>query len=616
MGRGVGAASAARKAKNDAFYKKAPGTKAHAKPSFVATSSATSKGYMRPKLEGTSAAAEVPVSIGDEILLSLYEPSFATGFVSSTLDEQGCVVQCLDGAATVPPDLSACRFFVYPKMQYNMLTELSRQLPELTEEELVKLLFESKQGSMGVNGEPSISTNLKENALYERYRPIIHDEIMTNLLELKSAIGEQVHFGDTIQLRHSTSRKFLSLDKSAAASMDPLCTRLHLLEHGSQSSWFTLLPGFKSKSLGEPVKYEDAILLQSTSIRGCNLHVSRTNIQESAGRAIGRGAHNISAVWEVYSGEPSPYVTSTMEVNAAGDAARLKVHPYALQNAVYANQHLSASMRSIGGELAADTEDYLGLGGGDGGGYMSSADLLLQAGSVVQIHHRESDTYLVCSPRDVSAVTYGRKAGHNSPRHLRFEQVLKASALGMMKAEEGARMQNSNSFWRIVTKDHMWGGSMLGWNREYRIKHVASDLYLCPTSLKPHAESRLELGAHGLRDKGNTSTARWNAATVFAIKGEDRDDQPTNSTDNLAVTTEYAKDATVWLLHSFEMWRERKDPSGDSSTFGSGGLLYMENTVTRQWLALGLPVREGEKLSEGVPVRRWRATAAVDRHEK
>ncbi|KDO22611.1 hypothetical protein SPRG_12592 [Saprolegnia parasitica CBS 223.65] len=86
--------------------------------------------------------------------------------------------------------------------------------------------------------------------------------------------GQLVHFGQPLQLQHVQSGKFISTISKTVAEMDKVCMRLSLVAHGSSKCHFTLVPCFKTKSIGDTVGYNDAVCIARTKSPASFLHMS------------------------------------------------------------------------------------------------------------------------------------------------------------------------------------------------------------------------------------------------------------------------------------------------------------------------------------------------------
>ena len=65
-----------------------------------------------------------------------------------------------------------------------------------------------------------------------------------NLAELSRSLGSEVKYGSSIQLRHTSTGKFVTLDtKRCGHESGSLAVGLE--KDGSEHSWFTVTPAFR-----------------------------------------------------------------------------------------------------------------------------------------------------------------------------------------------------------------------------------------------------------------------------------------------------------------------------------------------------------------------------------
>eukprot|EP00854_Cymbomonas_tetramitiformis_P025661 gene25661-31378_t len=255
------------------------------------------------------------VRIGDEILLSVHEPWLSTedafGFICATTDFRSCVVHSLQPEVKVPHSMMYTQFFIYPKMSHNVLKEIARHMPKPPSEieilralrsydsadvpdldhtdirtEKVSNLTSTSLAVLDVRGTGRSSIEEDIQAAIKMCLPKFEEEYLANIMELKRISGQSLVFGDVVQLRHRLSGRYLTINQNAASLEEQDCMRMTLEDFGGRSSWFRILPGFRSKTQGEPVLYDDPVLFQSVDAAH-NIHVAscgsqiRTCIQPS-----------------------------------------------------------------------------------------------------------------------------------------------------------------------------------------------------------------------------------------------------------------------------------------------------------------------------------------------
>ncbi|KAG7386160.1 hypothetical protein PHYPSEUDO_000592 [Phytophthora pseudosyringae] len=225
-----------------------------------------------------------------------------------------------------------CLFEVVPKMTYDATIAL-RSLVDDT-------------------GQPSRQPSNQHTLDNLRFKS--EAETRLNAMMYKKLKGTQVIYGQTIQLRHMKSGKYVSLDHSPipfrGSEYSPV-----FLDAGGPSSHFNVLPRFKLRSKGAPVQLTDQMILTGgTESQPFNLFVSNRNTTDGVSTGVvGSSVH--SSQWRaVYydnldgesftaSGELS-LPSRTDEALRAGSCIRLF--------------HLESS--SWLGFHGADTGDYFG----------------------------------------------------------------------------------------------------------------------------------------------------------------------------------------------------------------------------------------------------------------
>ncbi|KAK3286919.1 hypothetical protein CYMTET_5549 [Cymbomonas tetramitiformis] len=518
----------------------------------------------------SSLMTNVDVRIGDEVILSVYEPWLSTeecfGFMCATTDLRSCIVHCLDPELKVPHSLIYSRFFIYPKMQYNSLSDASRSFPNKSEEEILEMLETTAVSTVDadvddktsgaferpINSSKTTSKGKKETLLKLKDR--LEKERMANLLELKRGSGDKVFFGDVIQLRHRISGKYLTVQQSSVAVEEKDCMRMELLENGTRASWFRVRPGFKSKALGDPVQYNDPVYFQSVNISQSNVHVASVGLQfqQNADRAPSTVKMHTSP-WKAKTLD-SPYMKAILEVNACSQPTRFKIIPYASQTAV----------RSILSDRSSREAQYCQLDQGVVPQEVNPVEKpldMLCAGSVLQIQHCESGGLLM---------PFNQRADTDFCKwQLNFEVHDDASK------DMGASTFLSNSFWKVEKTSHMWAGGRLVWNQFYRIKHVATRLYLRPGSLHRWAAVRKAFVCGKFSTSGTIKLLHVARFLVDVF-------------NSVEMTDQCMDPVTLWRLRPFERYKEGTDPEGRAAGFGVSSLLYLQNVKTGQFLSTRL----------------------------
>jgi hypothetical protein len=81
-----------------------------------------------------------------------------------------------------------------------------------------------------------------------------------SFMRLKS--GNNVSFGDIIQLRHVKSGKFVSVIQNQVANVERENSKVQLVSYGSQLSWLQVLPRYKIDKEGDKIAANSEILMK------------------------------------------------------------------------------------------------------------------------------------------------------------------------------------------------------------------------------------------------------------------------------------------------------------------------------------------------------------------
>ncbi|CAK4925818.1 unnamed protein product [Aphanomyces euteiches] len=177
---------------------------------------------------------------GDTIYLSIDGEGIvhSDGFVDERL---GCVA---DSA-----QLEQCLFKVLPKLSYEAHKALERVKQQLSEAS-DKYMLMAQQAKIERDLNDAISRRIDED-------------------------GQVVQYGQTIQLQHVRSGKFVASRIKTLADVDKTCMKLSLQEEGSTKCWFTFLPRYKTRSLGSSVMFNDAVCISRAKYTRHFLHLSQ-----------------------------------------------------------------------------------------------------------------------------------------------------------------------------------------------------------------------------------------------------------------------------------------------------------------------------------------------------
>ena len=85
-----------------------------------------------------------------------------------------------------------------------------------------------------------------------------------------------------IQLKHTKSNKYLTINKNLPAFGEKNAIRVYLDTIGSESSWFIVQPFYKLRTIGDKILVGDKIILQSF-VGKHSLHLSEKDLSDYPG---------------------------------------------------------------------------------------------------------------------------------------------------------------------------------------------------------------------------------------------------------------------------------------------------------------------------------------------
>ncbi|OQS01713.1 ryanodine-inositol 1,4,5-triphosphate receptor Ca2 channel (RIR-CaC) family protein [Achlya hypogyna] len=128
-------------------------------------------------------------------------------------------------------------------------------------------------------------------------------------------LGKRVTYGQTIQLRHVKSAKFMCGREGVTPSID--AAEIHL-GHGSSDAHFALFPRYKLRKFGEPVHRLDQFFL-TTEAKQLHVHAS-SRLASDGVSALVVGSKSHSSSWRVVPFERQAPATNGLQ---AGNCVRL-----------------------------------------------------------------------------------------------------------------------------------------------------------------------------------------------------------------------------------------------------------------------------------------------------
>lgn len=147
-------------------------------------------------------------------------------------------------------------------------------------------------------------------------------EAADNAMEQRRRLGDAVIYGQTIQLMHNHSRKFVRVSSTSTSKIEPSNMKVDLHEHSVRNSWFRIMPRYKVRAEGDNVRLGDQVVLESVKTMGEYLHAGQGLIASDMPDA---GCHEINLSVMQTSFTINPYAKPVTKPNVvyAGDVIQL-----------------------------------------------------------------------------------------------------------------------------------------------------------------------------------------------------------------------------------------------------------------------------------------------------
>jgi hypothetical protein len=277
------------------------------------------------------------VSFGDYLLLSSEEPS---GFLSSAgFTDPDCYVQeASDEDLMLLANKRHMIFQILPKLSYENQRELDKYREEKSHSAShfkSEMHEEEKQILMNLELRAKAEEDLNEKTIHQR-------------------AGENLTYGQEVQLRHMSSGMLLSVSKEKAKG-DKSCLLVSLSFDGGSGVCFKIASRFKFRQEGDKVMYGDNVLFLSMKEVGNYLHVTNKLIDIDTGH---------SRITKLDLRPPASTFARRFEANSSSLKTSWRLTPYSIVNILEKDKNLLK-----GGELIrlkhTETEGHLACEGYD-----------------------------------------------------------------------------------------------------------------------------------------------------------------------------------------------------------------------------------------------------------
>ena len=132
-------------------------------------------------------------------------------------------------------------FEICPPRQYTAVNELSEH-----EQEVEEIQAASKE-------EPTLADQLHAKRHLQALEKGYLNEHKSNELEVKLKMGSPIHYGESIQLRHVKSKKYITVIGTEVAKQEKENIRVLLNPFGMNESHLVIEPRFKVNQAGDPI---------------------------------------------------------------------------------------------------------------------------------------------------------------------------------------------------------------------------------------------------------------------------------------------------------------------------------------------------------------------------
>uniref|UniRef100_A0A1I8EE46 Inositol 1,4,5-trisphosphate receptor n=1 Tax=Wuchereria bancrofti TaxID=6293 RepID=A0A1I8EE46_WUCBA len=340
-----------------------------------------------------------------------------TGFLSTLgLVDDRCIVEIGNGTPDSPPKkFRDCLFRVCPINRY------AAQKQFWTEQKKFQ-----------------VGESLFEEDMLKKLKHAADKEKEQNDMEYKKVLGVNVQYGGTIQLLHVKSDKYLTVLKNSPAKLERNAMKVYLDKNGHEGSWFYVEPVYKHSFLGDNVNGGDRISLvpysycpisNTTGHIKPQLHLSHLSLPD----------HPIG-----------------FEVNCSNELTEWQVLMFLQFDE---NQENIVKSEISIAERQQITQIHCIIVSLLNGNYTKLRSNIIPQGDVVRLFHAEQQTFLT-----LDTVPKTNKD---------------AVFLRLTNRPSAADATSSRALWEIqVVQFDSYRGAAASWLKEFRFKHLATDMYL------------------------------------------------------------------------------------------------------------------------------------------
>ena len=139
------------------------------------------------------------------------------------------------------------------------------------------------------------------------------NELTLNETYMKNKAGNSVLFGDSIQLYHLKSKKYITVLPKTLATVERENARIHLDPEGNQFSWFNVMPRYKVDKEGDVVADKMELVLKATQRTQEFIHTCEKLPGPRTYREVNCSLEATSWCLEIFRGSDAVSDTSTLK---------------------------------------------------------------------------------------------------------------------------------------------------------------------------------------------------------------------------------------------------------------------------------------------------------------
>eukprot|EP00051_Salpingoeca_urceolata_P021906 m.350051 g.350051 ORF g.350051 m.350051 type:complete len:553 (+) comp19886_c0_seq3:209-1867(+) len=275
---------------------------------------------------GMAEESNAKLRFGDEIsLFDFSQRGFVGSFVTSSAHSTLTVKPGGSPANPGVGNFKNCVFSVLAKTKYAMAKNL-RQLTATYR----------KKNEQSLTVEDALArTDEKGKAQLLLAQSLAELEAEDNRLEQKRRRGDVVVYGQTVLLEQTTTRDFVRMSSAATSRHEPSNMKVDMTSSPTRHSWFRIMPRYKVRAEGDPVRMSDQIVFESVKTLGQFLHTSNEALPEWSPN-FGQMEVNLSV---------APTAYKIIEHRQVDDTE---------ENALYGMDLLQLHHKEVGGYVAAE----------------------------------------------------------------------------------------------------------------------------------------------------------------------------------------------------------------------------------------------------------------------